>query len=166
MDDPDVIRAALDDTGLDGARALDRMQDRTVKERLLRNTEQSVARRHLWFACFLCRRGDFLRQGSPARGRGGDLEPLSIQRQSGVAALGRVEDNDLSNALDPRAADKRGRSFVGPALLRTNNGRAGLVRSDCCVAGAARRRDAVEITGAVFKSADHTAHRLAEQHLD
>jgi 2-hydroxychromene-2-carboxylate isomerase len=39
-----VIRAALDDTGLDGARALDRMQDRTVKERLLRNTEQSVAR--------------------------------------------------------------------------------------------------------------------------
>jgi 2-hydroxychromene-2-carboxylate isomerase len=44
MDDPDVIRAALDDAGLDGARALDRMQDPTVKERLLRNTEQSVAR--------------------------------------------------------------------------------------------------------------------------
>jgi 2-hydroxychromene-2-carboxylate isomerase len=44
MDDPDVIRAAFDDSGFDGARAPDRMQDPTVKERLLRNTEQSVAR--------------------------------------------------------------------------------------------------------------------------
>src|SRR5262249_60840503 len=40
------------------------------------------------------------------------------------------------------------------------------VRSDCCVAGAARRRDTVEVLGALFKSADHAAHRLAEQHLD
>jgi 2-hydroxychromene-2-carboxylate isomerase len=44
MDDPEVIRAALDGSGLDGARALERMQDPAVKERLLRNTEQSVAR--------------------------------------------------------------------------------------------------------------------------
>ena len=43
-DDPEVIRAALDGSGLDGARALERMQDPAVKERLLRNTEQSVAR--------------------------------------------------------------------------------------------------------------------------
>jgi 2-hydroxychromene-2-carboxylate isomerase len=44
MDDPEVIRAALDDSGLDGRRVLERMQDPAVKERLLRNTEQSVAR--------------------------------------------------------------------------------------------------------------------------
>jgi 2-hydroxychromene-2-carboxylate isomerase len=44
MDDPDVIRAALDDSGLDGAHILKRIQDPAVKERLLRNTEQSVAR--------------------------------------------------------------------------------------------------------------------------
>src|SRR5262249_6072814 len=40
------------------------------------------------------------------------------------------------------------------------------VRSDCCVAGAARCRDTVEVLGALFKSADHAAHRLAEQHLN
>ncbi len=44
MDDPEVIRAALDASGLDGAQILMRIQDPAVKERLLRNTEQSVAR--------------------------------------------------------------------------------------------------------------------------
>jgi 2-hydroxychromene-2-carboxylate isomerase len=44
MDDPEVIRTALDDSGLDGASILERIQDPAVKERLLRNTEQSVAR--------------------------------------------------------------------------------------------------------------------------
>ena len=44
MDDPEVIRAALDDSGLDGASILERIQDPAVKERLLRYTEQSVAR--------------------------------------------------------------------------------------------------------------------------
>ena len=44
LDDPEVIRAALDASGLDGARTLARMQDPAVKEQLLRNTEQSVAR--------------------------------------------------------------------------------------------------------------------------
>ena len=44
MEDPEVIRAALDASGLDGARTLARMQDPAVKEQLLRNTEQSVAR--------------------------------------------------------------------------------------------------------------------------
>jgi 2-hydroxychromene-2-carboxylate isomerase len=44
MDDPEVIRAALDASGLDGARTLERIQDSEVKEQLLRNTEQSVAR--------------------------------------------------------------------------------------------------------------------------
>ena len=44
MDDPEVIRAALDGSELDGAGILQRIQDPAVKERLLRNTEQSVAR--------------------------------------------------------------------------------------------------------------------------
>jgi 2-hydroxychromene-2-carboxylate isomerase len=44
MDDPDVIRAALDQSGLDGARVLARIQDQEVKDRLLKNTEASVAR--------------------------------------------------------------------------------------------------------------------------
>jgi 2-hydroxychromene-2-carboxylate isomerase len=44
MDDPEVIRAALDQSGLDGARVLARIQDQDVKDRLLRNTESSVAR--------------------------------------------------------------------------------------------------------------------------
>ena len=44
MDAPDVIRAALDQSGLDGARTLARIQDQDVKDKLLKNTESSVAR--------------------------------------------------------------------------------------------------------------------------
>ena len=39
-----MIRAALDQSGLDGARILARIQDQEVKDRLLKNTEASVAR--------------------------------------------------------------------------------------------------------------------------
>ncbi|HJS84200.1 MAG TPA: 2-hydroxychromene-2-carboxylate isomerase [Acetobacteraceae bacterium] len=44
MDDPAVVRDALDRAGLDGARLLTRAQDQAVKDRLLANTEASVAR--------------------------------------------------------------------------------------------------------------------------
>ena len=44
MDDPEVIRAALDASGIDGARVLARIQDQDVKDKLLQNTEASVAR--------------------------------------------------------------------------------------------------------------------------
>ncbi len=44
MDDPEVIRAALDAAGLDAARTLARIQEQDVKDRLLKNTEASVAR--------------------------------------------------------------------------------------------------------------------------
>jgi 2-hydroxychromene-2-carboxylate isomerase len=44
MDDPEVIRAALDEAGLDGAHTLARIQDQEIKDRLLKNTEAAVAR--------------------------------------------------------------------------------------------------------------------------
>lgn len=44
MDDPDVIKATLDTSGIDGARILKRIRDQDVKDRLLKNTEGSVAR--------------------------------------------------------------------------------------------------------------------------
>jgi 2-hydroxychromene-2-carboxylate isomerase len=44
MDDAEVIRASLDAAGLDGARTLARIQEQEVKDRLLKNTEASVAR--------------------------------------------------------------------------------------------------------------------------
>jgi 2-hydroxychromene-2-carboxylate isomerase len=44
MDDPAVICAALDESGLDGGKILERTQDPRVKEQLVRNTEDSVAR--------------------------------------------------------------------------------------------------------------------------
>jgi len=44
MDDPAVVREALDAAGLDGAGLLARAQDQAVKDRLLANTEASVAR--------------------------------------------------------------------------------------------------------------------------
>jgi 2-hydroxychromene-2-carboxylate isomerase len=44
MDDAEVIKSALDAAGLDGARTLARIQDQDVKDRLLKNTEATVAR--------------------------------------------------------------------------------------------------------------------------
>jgi 2-hydroxychromene-2-carboxylate isomerase len=44
LDDPAVIRAALDQSGLDGAAILARIEDAAVKQRLIENTEASVAR--------------------------------------------------------------------------------------------------------------------------
>jgi len=44
MDDPEVIRTALDAAGLDGARTLARVQEQEIKDKLLKNTEASVAR--------------------------------------------------------------------------------------------------------------------------
>jgi 2-hydroxychromene-2-carboxylate isomerase len=44
MDDPDVARAALEASGFDAARLLARTQEPEVKDRLLKNTESSVAR--------------------------------------------------------------------------------------------------------------------------
>ncbi len=44
MDEPEVIRAALDASGLDGERILARIEDQAVKDRLRENTEASVAR--------------------------------------------------------------------------------------------------------------------------
>src|SRR6185295_9810614 len=44
MDEPDIIRAALDASGLDGARILTRIQEQAVKDTLLKNTESTVAR--------------------------------------------------------------------------------------------------------------------------
>ncbi len=44
MDDPDVIREALNASGLDGDKTMTRIQDQAVKDTLLQNTEASVAR--------------------------------------------------------------------------------------------------------------------------
>jgi len=44
MDDPEVVRAALEESGFDAAALLARTQAAEVKERLIKNTEASVAR--------------------------------------------------------------------------------------------------------------------------
>jgi len=44
LDEPDIIKAALDESGLDGARTLERIADPAVKAGLVHNTEASVAR--------------------------------------------------------------------------------------------------------------------------
>jgi len=44
MDDPEVVRAVLKDAGLDGDALLARTQEAEVKDRLLKNTEATVAR--------------------------------------------------------------------------------------------------------------------------
>jgi 2-hydroxychromene-2-carboxylate isomerase len=60
LDEPDVILAALNQSGLDGAAIMSRTEDPAVKQRLIANTEASVARgtfgsptffigREMWF---------------------------------------------------------------------------------------------------------------------
>jgi len=44
MDEPEVIRAALDSSGIDGAGMLARIEDPAVKQKLIQNTDASVAR--------------------------------------------------------------------------------------------------------------------------
>jgi 2-hydroxychromene-2-carboxylate isomerase len=44
MDDPEVVRAALEASGFDAAKLLARTQEPEIKDRLLRNTQESVAR--------------------------------------------------------------------------------------------------------------------------
>jgi len=44
MDDPDVVRAALEESDLNAATLLARVQEPEVKDRLLKNTQHSVAR--------------------------------------------------------------------------------------------------------------------------
>jgi 2-hydroxychromene-2-carboxylate isomerase len=44
MDEPDVIRAALEESGLDGSAILVRAEDPAVKRKLIENTEASVLR--------------------------------------------------------------------------------------------------------------------------
>jgi 2-hydroxychromene-2-carboxylate isomerase len=44
MDEPDIIRAALDQSGLDGGAILAAIQEQPIKDRLIANTEASVAR--------------------------------------------------------------------------------------------------------------------------
>ena len=44
MDDPEVVRAVLNDGGFDGEVLLARTQDQAVKDRLMQNTQDSVAR--------------------------------------------------------------------------------------------------------------------------
>lgn len=44
MDEPDIIRAALDQSGIDGGAVLLSIQDQGIKDRLIANTESSVAR--------------------------------------------------------------------------------------------------------------------------
>jgi 2-hydroxychromene-2-carboxylate isomerase len=44
MDDPEVVRAAFTESGIDAERLLARAQDADVKSRLMANTEEAVAR--------------------------------------------------------------------------------------------------------------------------
>ena len=44
MDDPNVLRAALDESGLDSERFFELVQTAEIKDRLLQNTQRSVER--------------------------------------------------------------------------------------------------------------------------
>ena len=76
LDEPEVIRAALDASGLDGARMLERIQDPAVKQRLIAEHRAIGGARHVRFADVLRRGRNLVRQGPPAR-RGGIPLPRS-----------------------------------------------------------------------------------------
>jgi len=78
MDDPAVIRAALEESGLDAARTLARIQDQDVKDALLKNTEASVARGTFGAPTFFV--GDEMYFG---KDRLGELEEAIARRAAG-----------------------------------------------------------------------------------
>jgi len=75
MDDPAVMRAAFEESGLDAARTLARIQNQDVKDALLRNTEASVARGTFGAPTFFV--GDEMYFG---KDRLGDLEEAIARR--------------------------------------------------------------------------------------
>ena len=80
MDDPEVVRAALDASGLDGARLLARTQDADVKQTLLAATERAVARGVFGLPAFFV--GDAMYFGKD-RLRDGEEEILRVGRSVG-----------------------------------------------------------------------------------
>ena len=76
MADPEVVRAALDASGLDGARLLARTQDAEVKQKLIADTERAVARGVFGLPAFFV--GDELWFG---KDRLRDVEAAIVRRQ-------------------------------------------------------------------------------------
>jgi 2-hydroxychromene-2-carboxylate isomerase len=76
MADPEVVRAALDAAGLDGARILARTQDADVKQRLIAETERAVTRGVFGLPAFFV--GDELYFG---KDRLGDVEEEIVRRR-------------------------------------------------------------------------------------
>lgn len=77
MGDPEVVRAALDAAGLDGARILGRTQDADVKQRLIADTERAVSRGVFGLPAFFV--GDELYFG---KDRLRDVEEEIVRRRS------------------------------------------------------------------------------------
>jgi 2-hydroxychromene-2-carboxylate isomerase len=87
MDHPEVVRAALAQSGLPADALLAQAQTPEVKDRLLKNTESSVARGTFGSPTFfLCGRRDILRQGPPARRRRGANADTVIALRRGKRA--------------------------------------------------------------------------------
>ncbi len=61
LDDPDVLRAALAESGIDADAILSLTQTQDVKDELLANTQRSVDRGDIWLAHFLRRRRNIFR---------------------------------------------------------------------------------------------------------
>ena len=76
MDDPAVVAAALDASGLDGERLLARTQDADVKQALIANTERAVARGVFGLPAFFV--GDAMYFG---KDRLRDVEEEIVRRQ-------------------------------------------------------------------------------------
>ena len=53
MDDPEVIKAAFEESGLDAEKLMEQMQDPDVKAKLISNTEAAAERGFLEYQLFL-----------------------------------------------------------------------------------------------------------------
>ncbi len=71
LDDPEVLKGAIDAAGLDSASLLAAAGSEPVKQTLADNTAGAVARGVFGVPDFFCRRGDVFRQGAAGSGRGG-----------------------------------------------------------------------------------------------
>lgn len=83
MDDPEVLRAALDESGLDSARIIGLMQDQNVKSQLLENTQRSVASGSFGAPTFFVGKEIFF-----GKDRLRDVEEAIMERRAGTQAHG------------------------------------------------------------------------------
>ena len=122
MDDPEVVRAALEESGFNAASLMARTQEPEVKDRLLAEHASVCRARHVRRPDLLRRRRNLLRQGSAARRRGRDRSRQCLGRVAALSSPVRRGDGveeRAGNAAAPAAGSSSATAFAVGQSRRT-----------------------------------------------